>query len=579
MTMEAKTLRRGALVALWGVLPAWAWGQALPSPPSSAASPPPIVATEPAPATSAPPPQPPPADDPLAQAIYARLQQMTPLEGGPLPRQDAALGKAVADFYAQRHYTAAWSDETNVRQLLAGLASVEGDGLLPEDYQLSQLKATVEAPDWADASPQRRAEFEVTATGAYITALVQLARGKVDPVRLDPTWNFDPTAIDPQEGMTLLQTSIDERSIDQAFATARPQNPLYAKLRDALAQLRATAAEGGWPTVPDGPVLKPGMTDARVAALRARMVAGGYLDPTLAEGDHFDNPLKDAVKRFQADQYLDADGNVGGETIAALNVPIQDRIGQVRANLERARWLLHSLQGTFVVVDVAGYKVTYYRDGNPVWKSRVQVGKPYRSTPIFRSQITYVTFNPTWTIPPTILKNDVLPKIRKNPAYLANNRIRVLDSSGNTLPPSKVNWANPRGITLRQDAGPGNSLGQVVIRFPNSFAVYLHDTPHQELFEKAKRDTSSGCIRVEHPLELVELLFNDAQKWNRQAIDERIATKKTQNVTLPTAVPVLLAYWTVDIADDGKLAYKPDVYQRDSSLLAALDKPQPLRTP
>ena len=579
MTMEAKTLRRGALVALWGVLPAWAWGQALPSPPSSAASPPPIVATEPAPATSAPPPQPPPADDPLAQAIYARLQQMTPLEGGPLPRQDAALGKAVADFYAQRHYTAAWSDETNVRQLLAGLASVEGDGLLPEDYQLSQLKATVEAPDWADASPQRRAEFEVTATGAYITALVQLARGKVDPVRLDPTWNFDPTAIDPQEGMTLLQTSIDERSIDQAFATARPQNPLYAKLRDALAQLRATAAEGGWPTVPDGPVLKPGMTDARVAALRARMVAGGYLDPTLAEGDQFDNPLKDAVKRFQADQYLDADGNVGGETIAALNVPIQDRIGQVRANLERARWLLHSLQGTFVVVDVAGYKVTYYRDGNPVWKSRVQVGKPYRSTPIFRSQITYVTFNPTWTIPPTILKNDVLPKIRKNPAYLANNRIRVLDSSGNTLPPSKVNWANPRGITLRQDAGPGNSLGQVVIRFPNSFAVYLHDTPHQELFEKAKRDTSSGCIRVEHPLELVELLFNDAQKWNRQAIDERIATKKTQNVTLPTAVPVLLAYWTVDIADDGKLAYKPDVYQRDSSLLAALDKPQPLRTP
>ncbi len=117
---------------------------------------------------------------------------MTPLEGGPLPRQDAALGKAVADFYAQRHYTAAWADETNVRQLLAGLASMQGDGLLPEDYQLSQLKATVEAPDWAGASPQRRAEFEVTATGAYITALVQLARGKVDPVRLDPTWNFDP---------------------------------------------------------------------------------------------------------------------------------------------------------------------------------------------------------------------------------------------------------------------------------------------------------------------------------------------------------------------------------------------------
>jgi murein L,D-transpeptidase YcbB/YkuD len=546
---------------------------------TSAAAPPPIVAPSPAAATSVAVPVPPPADDTAATAIYHRILQMTPVQGGPLSRPDAALGKSVSDFYAQRHYAAAWSDPDHVRQLLAGLASVDGDGLLGDDYDLSALKATVEAPGWSTASPEQRADFEVAATGAYITALVQLARGKVDPVRLDPTWNFDASAIDPQQGMSMLQTSIDEGSIDQAFAMARPQNPLYAQLRDALARLRATAAQGGWPIVPDGPSLKPGMKDPRVSDLRARLVAGGYLDPTLAHGQHNDNPLTDAVKRFQADQYLDADGSVGADTLTALNVPIDTRIGQVRVNLERARWLLHSLQGTFVVVDVAGYKITFYRDGNPVWKSRVQVGKPYRSTPIFRSQITYITFNPTWTVPPTILKNDILPKVRANRGYLANNRIRVLDSSGNTIPASSVNWSNPRGITLRQDAGPGNSLGQVVIRFPNSFSVYLHDTPHQDLFSKAKRDTSSGCIRVEHPLDLVQLLFNDDQKWNRQAIDDRIAARKTQNVTLPTAVPVLLAYWTVDIGEDGKLAYKPDVYDRDAPLLAALNKPQPLRAP
>ncbi|MGE7136867.1 L,D-transpeptidase family protein [Luteibacter sp. NPDC031894] len=575
MTME-KTLRGMVAAACMAALPHLVLAQDL-APAASAAAPPPIVAQNPAPAMSA--ATPPPSDDPLAQAIFARLQQMTPIGGGPLPRSDAALGKAVADFYAQRHYASAWSDEANVRQLLTGLASVDADGLLPEDYHLSELSLMAEALEDPGLSPAARAEFDVAATSAYITALVQLARGKVDPFRLDPTWNFDPAAIDPQQGMSLLQTSIDERSVDQAFAMARPQNPLYAKLRDALAQLRATAADGGWPPVPGGPTLKPGMKDPRVSALRARLVAGGYLDPTLAQGETYDNPLKDAVRRFQADQYLDTDGNVGADTLVALNVPIAVRIGQVRANLERARWLLHALQGTFVVVDVAGYKVSFYRDGQPVWKSRVQVGKPYRSTPIFRSQITYVTFNPTWTIPPTILKNDVLPKIRKNPSYLANNRIRVLDRSGNVIRPSSVDWAHPRGITLRQDAGPGNSLGQVVIRFPNAFAVYLHDTPHQELFEKARRDTSSGCIRVEHPLDLVELLFNDPEKWNRQAIGERIAQKTTQNVTLPTAIPVLLAYWTVDIGDDGKLAYKPDVYQRDGALLAALDKPQPLRTP
>jgi len=576
MTMEA---RRHALAwaLLTATIVAGASAQTAPTTAASAASPPPIVAPDPA--TTASVPAPPVLDDPLAQAIYARLQQMTPLQGGLLPRQDAALGKALNDFYMQRRYMPAWSDDANVRQLLAGLSSVEADGLLPEDYHLDELKALADAPDRVNASPQQKADFEIAATGAYVTALVQLARGKVDPVRLDPTWNFDAAAIDPQQGMSMLQTAIDERSVDQAFAMARPQNPLYTKLRDALAQLRATAAQGGWPLVPDGPTLKPGMKDARVQALRARMVAGGYLDPTLAHGHTFDNPLADAVKRFQADQYLDADGSVGAGTLAALNVPVQDRIGQVRANLERARWLLHSLQGTFVVVDVAGYKITFYRDGVPVWKSRVQVGKPYRSTPIFRSQITYVTFNPTWTVPPTILKNDMLPKVRSNPAYLANNRIRVLDSAGNIVSPASVDWKNPRGITLRQDAGPGNSLGQVVIRFPNSFAVYLHDTPHQELFAKAKRDTSSGCIRVEHPLELVERLFNDPEKFSRQAIDERLASKKTQNVTLPTAVPVLLAYWTVDIADDGKLSYKPDVYDRDGPLLAALDKPQPLRVP
>ncbi|MET0618175.1 MAG: peptidoglycan-binding protein, partial [Luteibacter sp.] len=287
---------------------------------ASVASPPPIVAPDPAASASTTVPAPPSLDDPVAQAIYARLQQMTPIQGGPLPRQDAALGKALSDFYMQRHYRAAWSDPDNVRQLLAGLASVDADGLLPEDYHLGELKAMVEAPDRVGDSPEQKASFEIAASGAYITALVQLARGKVDPVRLDPTWNFDPAAIDPQQGMSMLQTSIDERSVEHAFAMARPQNPLYARLRDALAQLRAAAAQGGWPAIPDGPTLKPGMKDPRVRALRTRMVAGGYLDPTLAHGEHFDNPLADAVKRFQADQYLDADGSVGAGTLASLNV-------------------------------------------------------------------------------------------------------------------------------------------------------------------------------------------------------------------------------------------------------------------
>ncbi|MBB3228042.1 murein L,D-transpeptidase YcbB/YkuD [Luteibacter sp. Sphag1AF] len=578
--MEKNSLNRIIFCGLMLAASFTASAQISPASAASSVSPPPIVATDPTTsATAAPPATPPPADDPLAQAIYARMQQMTPLQGGPLPRSDVTLAKAVSDFYAVRHDAAAWTDQANTDALLKSLAALDADGLNPEDYGLTDLTHARDAAFAPGASAEIKAAFDVQATSAYITSLVHLARGKVDPTSLDPNWNYDPVVIDPEGSMAAIQTALDERNVEQAYAMARPQNPLYSSLRDGLKRMRDLAAQGGWKALPDGPTLKAGMTDPRVEALRARLVAGGYLDPTLATGNRFDNPVTDAVKRFQADQYLDADGTVGSGTIAALNIPIEQRIGQIRVNLERARWLLHELQGTFVVVDIAGYKISFYRDGKLAWRSRVQVGKPYRSTPIFRSQITYITFNPTWTVPPTILKNDILPKVRKNPAYLANNRIRVLNSSGQVIPASSVDWNNPRGITLRQDAGPGNSLGRVVIRFPNSFSVYLHDTPHQEMFNLQKRDTSSGCIRVENPLDLVQLLFNDDTKWNRQAIDDRIASAKTQNVTLPTAVPVLLAYWTVDIGDDGRIAFKPDIYDRDDPLLRALNKPSTVKLP
>jgi murein L,D-transpeptidase YcbB/YkuD len=195
---------------------------------------------------------------------------------------------------------------------------------------------------------------------------------------------------------------------------------------------------------------------------------------------------------------------------------------------------------------------------------------------VFQSEITYVTFNPTWTVPPTILKEDVIPKIQRNPGYLAANHIRVIDREGAVLDPSSVDWSNPRGVSLRQDAGPDSSLGQVVIRFPNDYAIYLHDTPHRELFSKSMRATSSGCIRVENPLQLVELLFNDPVRWDSAGIQRQLATGKTENIRLPVKVPVLLAYWTVDLSNDGRVTFKPDVYGYDSAVLRGLNLPSRL---
>lgn len=518
-------------------------------------------------------------DDNVAQAIQASLE---PLKTAFPPLLTASrhrrvdVTRLVMDFYTHRAYRAAWTQDSDIDQLIASLNATDTDGLNPADFHIDELvraRANLQA---APATPEQLAAFDLATTHTFITALLQLRRGKVDPSRLDIHWNFDVDGVDPRDDLSPFFAALDSHDVAKAFALAPPQEAVYGGLRQALAQLRDVRDRGGWPKVVVDHSLKPGMDEPAVAQLRARMVAAGFLDPHLIHGTRYDGAVTAAVKKYQDEQYLGADGMAGANTLAALNVPVEARIDQVRVNMERARWLLYKLQGTFVIVDIAGYKVAMYRDGQPIWRSRVQVGKAARNTPIFQAQISYITFNPTWTVPPTILKEDVLPKIQSNPGYLAANRMRVIDREGNEVDPSTVDWSNPRGLSLRQDAGKDSSLGQVVIRFPNDYAIYLHDTPHRELFARTVRATSSGCIRVENPLQLVELLFNDPVKWDSAGIQKQLANGRTENIRLPVKVPVLLAYWTVDLGGDGRVSFKPDVYGYDAPVLRALNRPSPV---
>ncbi len=295
-------------------------------------------------------------------------------------------------------------------------------------------------------SPADQADLELVATDATMLALYHLYFGKVNPEKIDPQWNFAARPLDVEEAFDRFRAVIAAGQIQEAFEKARPQHPWYQRGRERLKEYRALEAAGGWSVISSGPTLKPGISDPRVPALRYRLkvtkdLAGDLEAPLPPLDTNYDPELEAAVKRFQQRHGLTPDGAVGPGTLAALNVPVSARIDQIRVNLERSRWVLHEMVGEFVLVDVAGFQVSYFRNDEPVWTSKVIVGRPYRETPIFRSTITYVVFNPTWTIPPGILVKDKLPILRKDPGYLKRNNIRVIDASGREVNPNSVNWS------------------------------------------------------------------------------------------------------------------------------------------
>jgi murein L,D-transpeptidase YcbB/YkuD len=289
----------------------------------------------------------------------------------------------------------------------------------------------------------------------------------------------------------------------------------------------------------------------------------------------FDSALVDAIRAFQQRMGLDADGLVGAGTRRALNVSVQDRIRQLRINMERGRWVLHHIDSTFVVVNVAGYSVAYVRGGRTVWRSRAVVGTPYRRTPIFRDSISYLVFNPTWTVPPGILARDMLPRLKRGGVRALPTGMRVLTRSGRPVDAARVDWSRYTAASfpyiLRQDPGPANALGRVKFMFPNRYLVYLHDTPSRELFNESARAFSSGCIRVDRPFELAELLLADVG-WNSDSISRAVDSRRMRTVNLRRPVPVLLLYWTSWVDDQGRVNFRDDIYGRDARLTRALDE-------
>lgn len=496
------------------------------------------------------------AGEPLGDAIRQTLEAAADLRE-----------TGVSRVYTARAYAPLWQSPARREQLLTALADLSHDGLDPERYALAHLRQAFEQASGID----NRLAVELTATRNCLLALDHLQRGILDPVRDGGYWRGPNGSAPSLPAAADALAALADDDIGALFARFRPSTPLYLKLREALIATQA-APPTQWPLIPAGATIKPGKRDDRLPDLRARLIASGHLGSEHAAGDQLDDALVEAVKTFQHEHGLEADGAVGPATLHALNMTREARLASLRINLERARWIAPHQYGNHVLVDITGYRLGYFSDQTERWHARTQVGMPSRETPELFSRITHLTVNPTWTVPPTILKKDIVPKASTDPEYLASRNIRVFDRDGTELDPATVDWSRPGNLTLRQDFGDGSALGKVAIRFANPYAIYLHDTPNQRQFKRAQRTFSSGCVRVENALDLVQLLLEPGGDGHLARFDRALAGGKTGNLNLPQPVPIIVAYLTAGPDESGRIIFRQDVYKRDAILSAKLDQ-------
>ena len=475
-------------------------------------------------------------------------------------------------LYSLRGFQPLWTNSKVVDELITAVEESAADGLLPSDYHLTHIREFAAHPP---LSSEEMAQYDLLLTKSFLTLASHLRYGKVDPVRLDSSWNINEVKNFSSLDET-LRRAIEQESVTLIVKELRPQDANYDLLKKGLARYQAIARYGGWPVLSAGPTMKPGFRDSRIVALKQRLkVSGDFFGRVADSSTIYSQEIVEAVKRFQKRSGLDADGSVGVATLRVMNIPVEHRIEQIRVNLERYRWFLHDIEPTCILVNIAGYSLQYFENGRYRWGTRVIVGQPLRETPVFKATMEHIVFNPKWVVPATILAKDVLPALHKDHSYLKKKQLRVVGDDGSTVNPDSVDWSHYSATNLpyrlQQRSGDKGALGRIKFLMPNRHTIYLHDTPTKELFDKTGRAFSSGCIRVQNPSELARLVLHDSLNWSSAKIQEVIAQGKTRTVVIPKKIPVLLLYLTT-VPSGEELQFRDDIYNRDYKVLKLLNK-------
>ncbi|MCC5859822.1 MAG: L,D-transpeptidase family protein [Ectothiorhodospiraceae bacterium] len=486
----------------------------------------------------------------------------------------------VRAFYRNRLYAPGWVESGGsaplADELLQAIAEADRDAMNPADYHPEAVRERLEqvATD-QPTGPGALVDLELLLTGIWFQLGSDSLIGQLNPQAVDPDWMIQRPTADLRRR---LEWALEEGRVYESLRWLLPSVEGYVGLRKALAEHRALRGQGGFVHVPPGPALRPGIRDERVPLLRQRLRQTDDLDVSPVDDPaYFDDGLESAVRHFQARHGLADDGVVGPLTLAELNTPLEARIRQLMVNMERWRWLPHDPGERFIMVNIAGFEMVVVEHGVPVMRQRVIVGRDYRQTPVFTGNMTYLVLNPSWEVPNSIAVRDILPEVRRNPDYLRRMGFRVLQGWGSEereVDPETVDWqhvsARQFPYRFRQMPGPLNALGQVKFMFPNRYAVYLHDTPARDLFHRPDRAFSSGCIRVEHPLELIDLLLEGSTRWTPDAVRQVLAGGQERTVSLPRSMPVHLVYMTAWVDNRGELQLRRDIYNRDQRVMEAL---------